>query len=303
MPPQTAPRGAPSHRAYRPAVPRATGVAVAAALAWALAGCSSAPRPAAAPPPDGAQEGAVRLGGPEAARLRAEIHADLVGRAGRVRGVRGRAEVRLSAPAWGGASWMEAAVVARAPGQLRLRAYAGPAALFDLAADAGGFALYVPESRMLWSGPPEALPAITGFPGEPADVVAALLGAPFGTPDSVELIAADAERATARWRGTRGEDVTARYRRRPLRAEEFRLARGDSVIAILACDDFLKESVGWWPRRWTLSWPAEAAVLDLQFRELTLNPQPRPEDFRLRPPADALRVEMGAAGPVGSEPR
>jgi hypothetical protein len=276
---------------------------VAAALMWTLGGCSSAPRAAAtAPPPGGGAPGdAVRLGEPEAARLRAELHADLAGRASRVRAVRGRAEVRLSAPAWGGASWMEAAVVARAPAELRLRAYAGPAALFDLAADAGGFALYVPESRMLWSGPPEALPAITGFPGEPADVVAALLGAPFGTPDSLELIAADAERATARWRGARGEDVTARYRRRPLRAEEFRLARGDSVIAILACDDFLKESVGWWPRRWTLSWPAEGAVLDLQFRELTLNPRPRPEDFILRPPADALRVEMGTAGPVGTE--
>ena len=303
MPSPTAPRGAPSRRAYRPAMSGAAAVAVAAALAWALAGGSSAPRPAAAAPAEGAGDGAVRLGEPEAARLRAELRADLAGRAAQVRGLRGRAEVRLSAPAWGGTSWMEAAVVARAPAQLRLRAYAGPAALFDLAADADGFALYVPESRLLWSGPPAALPAITGFPGEPADVVAALLGTPFGTPDSLELIAADAERATARWRGPRGEDVTARYRRRPLRAEEFRLARGDTVIAILACDDFLKESVGWWPRRWTLSWPADSAVLDLQFRELTLNPRPRPEDFRLRPPADALRVEMGAEGPVGPEPQ
>jgi hypothetical protein len=265
------------------------------AAALALGGCASAPHPGAtaAVNPAGAASAAVPAR--EAERLRRDILADLQRRAARLHALRGRAELRLSAPAWGGASWMEAGLAAEAPARLRLRAYAGPTTLFDLAADAARFSLYLPDSRTVWGGPPEALPAVTGFPGRPAEVVSALLGQPFGTPEAVELVNADADRVTVRWRAADGGEVTARYRRRPLQAEEFRLARGDSLAAVLAYDDYLKESAGWCARRVTLTWPRDGATLVLQFRDLEWNPSLRPDAFDFTPPEGAARVEVGGA--------
>jgi outer membrane lipoprotein-sorting protein len=275
---------------------RRLSVCLGAAAALVLTGCWSAPRPAAAPTQGPGPHDARVLPPREAARLRAEILAGLRQRAARLRGLRGRAEVRLSAPAWGGASWMESAVVAEAPARLRLRAYAGPTTLFDVAADGERFWLYLPENQMVWSGPPEALPEITGFPGRPGDVVAALLGRPFGTPESLDLVSVDAERAVVRWSAPGQGEVTARFQRRPLWAEEFRLARGDSLVATLSYGDYLKESVGWWPRQVTLAWPGELATLALQFRQLELNPRVGLEIFQFAAPEGALRVEVGAAG-------
>jgi hypothetical protein len=262
----------------------------AAAVGLTLAGCARAPGPEVTP---SAASQVAGLSPQATARLRSEILAALRQPGARVQAVRGRAEVRVSAPTWGGASWMEAAVVAERPARLRLRAYAGPATVFDVAADAVSFQLYIPGNEMVWSGPPDALPEITGFPGRPADVVASLLGTPFGVPDSVQLVAVDAQTATVCWPGPDGAEVRLRCGRQPLRAEEFRLVRGDSLVAVLTCADFLKESVGWWPRQWTLSWPGERATLALQFRQLELNPHVGPETFRLTPPEGALRIEMG----------
>jgi hypothetical protein len=274
-------------------------VAVASLVAWAwLAGCSSVSRPPAVSPPvarEGAESAAAGKAGAPDPVVRA-ILARLGARRAQVAGVSGRAELTLEAPRWDEAAWVQSEVLARDPGRLRLRGGIGPVTAFDLALDADHFTFYLRGERRAWTGAPDALPGLTAFPGRPADIAQALLGRPFGTPDTAVLVSSDDDQATVAWALPGIDSVRARFRRDYLVPTSVtRVSRGQAVASV-AYGDFVQEDVGWWPRLVTLSWPTQGARLEFTFRSLRLNPTFREGAFEVPLPEGTARTELRAGG-------
>jgi hypothetical protein len=210
----------------------------------------------------------------------------------RVQGIRGRAELSMSAPDWKGSGNLESAILARRPASLRLRGYAGPTTAFDVLSRPDRFWVYLPRKHAVWSGPPENLEAVTGFPALPSEIVSALLGDPFSPGDSVQLVGADRDFLTLGWEA-RGGRVEARFSRSSLLPAEYRWWRDGQLTAELHYADYLSESVGPWPRELSLQWPRDHASLRIRFRELTLNPEWTADAFEFRRPPGTLELEMG----------
>jgi hypothetical protein len=217
-------------------------------------------------------------------------------RRSRVAGVSGRAELTVEAPSWDEAAWMQSEVLARDPVGLRLRGGIGPVTAFDLALDADRFTFYLRGQRRAWTGTPAALSDLTAFPGRPGDIALALLGRPFGTPDSAVLLSSDADQATVAWALPGADSVRARFRRDYLVPTAVTLMAGGEAVANVAYDDFLQEDVGWWPRVVTLAWPAEQARVEFTFRSLRLNPKFPPGAFEVAVPEGTVRTEVGGPG-------
>ena len=256
------------------------------------AGCASGPsRPAVAPPTALAADSVA---------LAAPFVRALVARAQAARTLRGRAEMALSAADWDGSTQAEAAILAEAPGRLRLRAYAGPITAFDLVTRDDRFWAYVPERHEVWSGPAEALERRLGFPVRADDLVAILLGRPFGAPDAARLVSLDTDRAVLAWESPRGGTVRVTVRRLDGAAIAYEWARDGRTLAVLKADDFMREPSGLWPRRLSLRWTEPEATLRLVFREQQLNRDLPAGAFEPLAPPGVAQVELSAEPDSGS---
>lgn len=260
-------------------------------LAFVASGCSQAPPPAVAPPAVAALDSA----GIAAPFVRA-----LVARARAARSLRGRAEIALSAADWEGSTQAEAAILAEAPGRLRLRAYAGPVTAFDLVARDGRFWAYVPDRREVWSGPADALERRLGFPVRADDLVDVLLGRPFGAPDAARLVSLDADRAGLAWDVPRGGTVRVTVRRLDGAALSYEWTRDGRTLAVLKADDFVREPSGLWPRRLNLRWTEPEASLRLTFREQQLNRDLPGGSFEPLAPPGVAQIDLAAEPDSGS---
>jgi len=262
-------------------------------LAAAGAGCAQAPRPVVAPP-------AAASAALDSAGLAGPFVRALVARARAAHTLRGRAEIALSAADWEGSTQAEAAILAEAPGRLRLRAYAGPVTAFDLVARDGRFWAYVPDRHEVWSGPADALERRLGFPVRADDLVDVLLGRPFGPPDAARLVSLDADRAVLAWDVPRGGSVRATVRRLDGAALSYEWTRDGRTLAVLRADDFVREPSGLWPRRLSLRWTEPEASLRLTFREQQLNRDLPGGSFEPLAPPGVAQIDLSAAPDSGS---
>jgi hypothetical protein len=256
------------------------------------AGCASAPPRTTVAPPASPVVDSLGLAAPY---VRA-----LVARAQAVRTLRGRAEMALSAADWEGSTLAEAAILAEAPGRLRLRAYAGPITALDLVARDERFWAYVPDRHEVWSGPAEALERRLGFPVRADDLVAILLGRPFGAPDAARLVSLDADRAVLAWEASRGGTVRVTVRRLDGAAIVYEWARDGRTLAVLKADDFLREPSGLWPRRLSLRWTEPEASLRLVFHDQQLNRDLPAGAFEPLAPPGVAQVELSTEPDSGS---
>jgi len=251
-----------------------------------LAGCSSAPRPALAPPATAAIDTAAVL---------APLVRSLAARAAAVRTLRGRAEIEIRAEAWEGSSETEAIVLAQKPDQLHLRAYAGPVTALDLVTAQGRFWAHVPRRHELWTGPVRALERRTGVPVLGEDLVNALLGDPFGAPENARLVSVGADRAVLVWSARSGGEAVATIRRLDGVPLSFEWRKDGASVATIRYDDYVRETEGLWPRKLLFHWSDPDASLRLTFHELQLNRDLPGTSFAPPDPPDAKRIEFSAA--------
>jgi hypothetical protein len=224
---------------------------------------------------------------------RARLIAALRARREAVTALRGRAQLVVSAPEWDGASQAEAAVVARRPASLRLRAWVGPSTLFDLTGVADTCSAHVVRYGAWARGPCADLNDITGVPADPEDVVAALFE-PYFQEDSLVIEEVGDEVVTASWPAPRGARIHGRFRREGFVPLSYEWKEGDRVRARLRYDDFVRESFGPWPRDVQVEWPEKKALLRLHFHELDLDPEFEDDPFAMIPPEGTrLFINLG----------
>lgn len=259
-------------------------------VAAALAGCSSAPRPAVSPPQAAAIDTAAVLE-PFVASLTARMTA--------VHTLRGRADVEVSSQGWEESSEFEAAVVAERPDSLHLRGYGGPVTVFDLVSAGGRFWAYVRDRRELWTGPVPALERKVGIPSLGQALVSALVGDPFGPPQDARLVSINADRAVVEWSARDGGVAKATIRRLDQTPLSIVWLRGGKTMATVRYDDFVHETEGLWPRKLSFHWNEPQASLRLAFHEQQLNHDLPAEAFTPPDPEGAKHVEF--ADPDSSE--
>lgn len=250
----------------------------------ALAGCSSAPKPALTPPSAAAIDTAAVL---------EPLVRSLTARMTAVHTLRGRAEVEVSSEGWEGSSQFEAAVVAARPDQLHLRGYAGPVTAFDMVSSGERFWAYVRERRELWTGKVPALERRVGIPSLGQALVSALVGDPFGPPQDARLVSITADRAVIEWSARDGGVARATIRRLDQAPLSIVWLREGKTLASVRYDDFVRETEGLWPRKLTFHWNQPQASLRLAFNEQQLNRELAPESFTPPDPEGAKHVEFG----------
>ena len=248
------------------------------------AGCAQAPPPVVTP---------SRATAIDTAAVLDPLVRSLAQRATVARSLRGRAEIEVTAEGWEGSTQTEAAVLAQRPGQLHLRAYAGPVTALDLVCTDGRFWAYVRDRHELWTGPVHALERRMGIPSLGDALVSALLGDPFGAPENARLVSVDADRAVVEWAARHGGVARATIRRLDGVPLQMAWLRDGQTLATVRYDDYVHENEGLWPRRLSFHWNDPQASLRLAFHELQLNRDLPASSFAPPDPEGAKRVEFG----------
>jgi hypothetical protein len=236
-----------------------------------------------------------------AGEVRTRLLSSLRERREAVSAMRGRAQLVVSAPEWDGSSQAEAAVVARRPDAIRLRAWVGPSTLFDVIGVGDTCGAHLVRYGAWARGPCAGLASFSGLPAQPADVVEALFGEPFLDQDSLVVDEQEADAVLASWPAPGGGRIHGRFRRAGFVPTSYEWREGERVRARLRYDDFLQESFGPWPRTVQVEWPERRALLRLRFHELDLDPELDESLFALAPPEGATVIEWGEALERASE--
>jgi hypothetical protein len=253
-----------------------------------LSGCGSeAPRVIAMPAPAVDREAA----------LVAAVRAAREARRSEIRGLKADVTVGLSSPEWPGAGTAEGTLVARRPGDLRLRGYAAFVTVFDAVTDGRQFWLHVPPLRRVYAGEADQVTLPAGLPILPGEIVAALFAEPYGAADQPLRVLPGREDSWLAWDVSEGHEVHARYRHAPTLLERAELWRGDRMIARLDYLDYRRRDGVWWPARMEFDWPEERSRMSLDFGEVTFNPPIEDVAFQFVPPAGATIVRLEEESP------